>query len=147
MSKELARSTGFSPTVFGEFFKPWNEWFDNGDFSGRVLNVPAVNVAESKDYYSVALAVPGMKKEDFKIDVDGNILTISAEKEEKKEEKDKRYNRREYNYSSFSRSFTLPDKVKQEDIQATYENGVLALLKKKKEEARKAVAVKNIAVK
>ena len=88
-----------------------------------------------------------MKKEDFKIDVDGNILTISAEKEEKKEEKDKRYNRREYNYSSFSRSFTLPDKVKQEDIQATYENGVLALLLPKKEEARKAVAVKNIAVK
>jgi HSP20 family protein len=95
----------------------------------------------------VSLAVPGMEKEDFKIDVGGNILTISAEKEENKEEKDKRYNRREYNYSSFSRSFTLPDEVKQENIQATYENGVLALLLPKKVEAGKAIAVKNIAVK
>lgn len=146
MSKEVARSVGLLPTV-SEFFKPWNEWFDNGEFLGRALNVPAVNIAESKDYYSISLAVPGMKKEDFKINVDGNILTISAAKEEKKEETDKKYNRREYNYSSFSRSFTLPDKVKQEDIQATYENGVLALLLPKKEEAKKVVTVKNIAVK
>ena len=147
MSRELTRSTGLLPTVFDEFFKPWNEWFDKGNFSGRALNIPAVNIAESKDYYSVSLAVPGMKKEDFKIDVDGNILTISAEKDEKKEETDKKYNRREYNYSSFSRSFTLPDKVKQEDIQATYEHGVLALLLPKKEEAKKAVTAKSIAVK
>jgi HSP20 family protein len=147
MSKELARSTGLLPTVFDEFFKPWNEWIYKGDLSGKILNVPAVNIVEHKDYYSVSLAVPGMEKEDFKIDVEGNILTISAEKEEDKEEKDKRYNRREYNYSSFSRSFTLPDEVKQENIQATYENGVLALLLSKKGEAGKAVAVKNIAVK
>jgi HSP20 family protein len=147
MSKELVKSTGFLPTVFDEFFRPWNEWFDNGNFAGRILNVPAVNIAESKDSYSLSLAVPGMKKTDFKIDVDGNILTISAEKEEKKEEKDKRYNRTEYNYSSFSRSFTVPDGVKKEDIHATYDNGVLTLLLPKKEEVKKAVVTKSIAVK
>jgi HSP20 family protein len=71
----------------------------------------------------VSLAAPGMKKEDFKIDVDGNMLTISSEKEETKEEKEKKFTRKEYNYSSFSRSFTLPDEVNKEKIDAKYEDG------------------------
>ena len=73
------------PSVFDDFFKPWNEWFDNGGLWGRTMQVPAVNITEQKDDYLVSLAVPGLKKDDFKIDVEGNMLTISSEKEETKE--------------------------------------------------------------
>jgi HSP20 family protein len=95
----------------------------------------------------VSLAVPGMKKDDFNIDVEGNMLTISSEKEESKEEKEDKYTRKEYNYSSFSRSFTLPDEVNKEKIEAKYEDGVLKLMLPKKEEAKKLAAGKHIAVK
>jgi len=134
------------PTLFNDFFKPWNEWFDKGSFFGRSLSVPAVNITENKDNYEVSLAVPGLKKDDFKIDVDGNMLTISSEKEETKEEKEKTFTRKEYNYSSFSRSFTLPEEVNKEKIEAKYEDGVLKLTLPRKEEAKKTTA-KKIAVK
>jgi len=111
MEKALSRFTERMPSVFDDFFKPWNTWFDT-DFNGRrALTMPAVNITDNKDDYTVSLAVPGMKKDDFNIDVEGNLLTISCEKEEKKEEKEAKYTRKEYNYSSFSRSFTLPDEV------------------------------------
>ena len=93
------------------------------------------------------MAAPGMKKEDFKINVDGNMLTISSEKEEKKEEKDEKYTRKEYSYSSFSRSFTLPEDVKQDALDAKYEDGVLNLRLPRREDAKKATASKRIAVK
>ena len=110
------------------------------------MNVPAVNITEQKDQYLVSLAAPGMKKDDFNIDVDGNMLTISSQKEESKEDKDKRYTRREYSYSSFSRSFTLPDEVNKEKIDARYEDGVLKISLPRYEEAKKTSA-KHIAVK
>jgi HSP20 family protein len=84
------------PSVFDDIFKPWNEWFDREGFWGRVMQVPAVNITEQKDDYLVSLAAPGLKKDDFKIDVDGNMLTISSEKVENKEEKDKKFTRKEY---------------------------------------------------
>jgi HSP20 family protein len=108
--------------------------------------VPAVNITEQKDEYQVSLAAPGLKKDDFKIDVDGNMLTISSEKEESKEEKEKSFTRKEYNYSSFSRSFTLPEEINKEKIEARYEDGVLKIALPRKEDTKKAVA-KNIAVK
>lgn len=115
--------------LFDDFFRPWNEWFDteNGFFE-RTLSVPAVNVVENKDHYTVSIAAPGLKKQDFKIDVDGNMLTISCEKEDHKEEKGARFTRKEYNYSSFSRSFTIPDEVRKEKIEAKYEDGILKLM-------------------
>ncbi len=134
------------PSVFDDFFKPWNEWFDNGGLLGRVMNVPAVNITEQKDEYIVSLAAPGLKKEDFNISMDGNMLTISSEKEENKEEKDKKFNRKEYSYSSFSRSFTLPEEINKEKIEAKYEDGVLKISLPRKEEA-KMPSAKNIAVK
>ena len=133
------------PTLFDDFFKPWNEWFDNAGLWGRVLNIPAVNITEQKDDYLVSLAAPGMKKEDFKIDVDGNMLTISSEMEENKEEKDKKFTRKEYNYSSFSRSFSLPEEVNKEKIEAKYEDGVLKISLPRTEEAKKPSA-KHISV-
>lgn len=115
-------------SLFDDFFRPWNEWFDadNGFFE-RTLSMPAVNVVENKDHYTVSIAAPGLKKQDFKIDVDGNMLSISCEKEDHKEEKDARYTRKEYNYSSFSRSFTIPEEVRKEKIEAKYEDGILKL--------------------
>jgi HSP20 family protein len=134
------------PSVFDDFFRPWNEWFDNGGLYGRTMNVPAVNIMENENGYDVSLAAPGLKKEDFTINVDGSMLTISSEKEETREEKDKSFTRKEYNYSSFSRSFTLPDEINREKIEAKYEDGVLKLALPKKEEAKKPVA-KQISVK
>jgi len=145
-TQALSRLSERMPTVFGDFFKPWNEWFDNGGLFGRTMNIPAVNITEQKNDYLVSLAVPGMKKEDFKIDIDGNMLTISSAKEETKEEKEKRFTRKEYNYSSFSRSFTLPDEVNREKIDAKYEDGVLKITLPRKEEVKNPAA-KQIAVK
>ena len=145
-TRALSRPT-LMPSLFEDFFKPWSQWFDDGGFSSRVMNVPAVNITENADHYNVSLAAPGLKKEDFKIDIDGNMLTISSEKEERKEQKEEKYTRKEYSYSSFSRSFTLPEDVKQEAIDARYQDGVLNLTLPRKEEAKRAVTTKNIAVK
>ena len=143
----LAKFNERVPFVFDDFFKPWNNWFDNELLTGRALTIPAVNITDNKDDFMVSLAVPGMKKDDFKIDIDGNMITISCEKEEKKEDKEAKFTRKEYNYSSFSRSFTLPDDILKEKIEARYEDGVLKLQLPKKEEAKKAVISKHIAVK
>ena len=109
------------------------------------MKIPAVNITEHKDEYKVSLAAPGLKKDDFKIEVNGNILTISSEKEESKEDFDKKFTRKEYSYSSFSRSFTLPEEINQEKIEAKYEDGVLKISLPRNEEAKK-LSAKNIAV-
>jgi HSP20 family protein len=145
-SKALSKTNEFLPSVFDDFFKPWNEWFGNGGLTARALTLPAVNIVENKDDYKISVAAPGLKKADFKIDVEGNILTISSEKEETKEEKDARHTRKEYNYSSFERSFTLPETVKQDNIDAVYEEGVLKITLPKKEDAKKAVLSKHVTV-
>lgn len=145
-TQALTKKTERMPLMFDDFFKPWNEWFDNGGIWGRTMNVPAVNITENKDEYLVSLAVPGMKKDDFKIDLDGNLLTISSEKEESKEEKDKKFTRKEYSFTSFSRCFTLPEAINREKIDATYEEGVLKISLPFRDGAKKPVA-KHIAVK
>ena len=126
-TQAVAKTGNGMPVFFDDFFKPWNEWFDNSSTFSRAINMPAVNITETKKEYQVALAAPGMKKSDFKIDVDGNMLTISSEKEDSTEEKDKKFTRKEYSYSSFCRSFTLPDEVNKEKIEANYDNGVLKI--------------------
>ncbi len=146
-TKALTRNGGLLPAVFDDFFKPWNEWFDTGsNLMNRILTVPAVNIVETKDEFKLSFAIPGMKKDDFHIDVDGNMLTISSEKEETREEKENKYTRKEYNYSSFSRSFSLPEDISKDNIQAAYTDGVLHLTLPKKEEAKKT-HTKNIIVK
>lgn len=146
-TRSLARSTEKMPSLFNDFFRPWDEWFEGGGLTSRVLNVPAVNITENKDEFMVSLAIPGMKKEDFNIDIEGNMLTISSEKEESKEEKEEKYTRKEFNYSSFSRSFSLPDEVNMDKIDARYVDGVLKLSLPKKEEAKKIATSKHIAIK
>jgi HSP20 family protein len=94
----------------------------------RVSNVPAVNVSENDKEYIVAVAAPGMDRKDFQVETDEDMLTISAEKEkEEKEEREGRYNRREYNYSSWSRSFSLPEDCNAEKIDAEYKSGELRI--------------------
>jgi HSP20 family protein len=144
-TRALTRSL-MTPSLFDDFFKPLNEWFDRPAFFERMKTMPAVNVKEDTDSYTVSLAAPGLKKEDFKLDIEGNMLTISCEKEEQEEEKNEKFTRKEYDYFSFSRSFTLPEDVKQDGIDAHYENGVLNIRLPRLEEAKKLAAAKTIAV-
>ncbi|MEO8961036.1 MAG: Hsp20/alpha crystallin family protein [Ginsengibacter sp.] len=133
MSTQLARRVERLPFLFDDFFNgPLNDWF-NGGLQAKMTSVPMVNISERKDDYLVSIAAPGLKKEDFKIDVEGNRLSISSEKEEtREEEEEEKYTRNEYNYSSFERSFTLPDEVNKEKIDARYKNGVLEVVLPKK---------------
>ena len=100
-------------------------------------SMPAVNVKETEDQFELELAAPGLGKDDFNIQVDQDLLTISSEKEIKKEEKeDGRFTRREFSYSSFKRSFSLPETVASEKIEANYTDGILSVVIPKKEEAK-----------
>jgi HSP20 family protein len=136
------------PSIFDDFFKPWKEWDRDiyGDTAFNVLTVPFVNVIEEKNSYKLSLAAPGLKKEDFKIDVEGNILTISAEVEDEKKEKDNTYSRREYNYSNFSRSFNMPESINKDKIEAHYDEGILKLKLPKNESAKENGKTIQIAV-
>jgi HSP20 family protein len=132
--KSLLRSSLLRPSVLEDIIRPWNEWLDEKwPFS---THLPAVNVKETDDTYEIIMAAPGLEKNDFKIDVNGSLLTISAKKDEKKEERDETYSRREYSYTSFSRSFSLPEDIFKDKIDANYMNGELRLTLPKKEEAK-----------
>ena len=110
---------------FTDLFKPSSGWFNDGAWQATSL-IPAVNIIEDDKKFKLLVAAPGLNKDDFKIDVAGNLLTISAEKEENTEEKE--YNQKEYSYSSFSRSFSLPEEVKQDAIEAEYKDGQLVII-------------------
>jgi HSP20 family protein len=124
------------------WLSPFNRFLGN-DFtdlweSENPVTVPSINIKEEKDKYEIEMAAPGLNKEDFNIDVDGNLLTISCEKEtESEDNKTNGYARKEYNYSRFTRSFTLPDYADADKINAKYQNGILDLTIPKKPEAQK----------
>ncbi len=127
------RDTALSP-IFSDVFE---SLFNDSFLSDRMISrVPAVNIAETENEYRIELAAPGMKKDDFKINLDKNLLTISVEKKEENREEDKRYNKREYSYMSFVRTFTLPDSADPEHIDAEYNDGVLEIKIAKKEDAK-----------
>ena len=110
-----------------------------------VTKTPAVNIAENENEFHIELAVPGLKKEDFKINLEKNVLSVSAEKKAENVEEGKKYSKREYNYNSFVRSFTLPESADYAKINAEYVDGVLKLNVAKKEEAKfqsREIAVK-----
>lgn len=100
-----------------------------------VTRIPAVNITETEREFLVELAAPGLQKSDFKINVDKNIISISVEKSEERTTEDKLYSKKEFSYNSFTRSFTLPEIVDHNNIEATYENGILKVKIGKKEEA------------
>ena len=118
----------------------FNDVFDsilNDTFIGDKLisRVPAVNIAENENEFHIELAAPGLKKEDFKINLDKNVLNVSADKKVENVEGTK-FSKREYNYTSFTRSFTLPETVDHSKINAEYTDGVLKLTVAKREEAK-----------
>lgn len=127
-----------------------NSFFDNffnDSFVGDrlVTRVPAVNIAETDKTFNIELAAPGLQKSDFKINVDKNLITISVEKKEENNVEEKLYSKREFSYTSFTRSFSLPDTVDYSNIAASYEDGVLVLTVGKKEEsivAKRLIEVK-----
>ena len=120
--------------LFTDFFEN-DRFFDS--FPKEWINrIPSVNITENSKEFRIEFGAPGLKKEDFKIDVDKNTLTVSSEKEEKKKEENERFTKQEFNYSSFSRSFILPDSVETDDVKAKYEDGVLKIHLAKKEESK-----------
>jgi len=112
--------------------------------NNNTMNVPAVNISETNDNYELEFNAPGRKKEDFKITVDKNILTVSFEKKEEQTEEKRQFIKREFSTQSFKRSFTLDEKINADGINAKYENGILYLTLPKKEEVK--VMPKEIAV-
>jgi HSP20 family protein len=117
--------------LFDEFFTAVPTW-------GREFNwsVPPVNIHESKDNYELELVAPGLKKEDFKVNIEKGLLTISYEKQTSAETTDQKTHRKEFNITNFKRSFNVDEKINADGIQARYENGVLKLTLPKKEEVK-----------
>jgi HSP20 family protein len=119
----MMRSNNWIPTVFNDLF--YNDYMPKVN-----CTAPAINVKESDKAYTVELAAPGMKKEDFNVHIndEGNLVVKMEHKEEQKEEdKNARYLRREFSYSKYEQTLILPDDVKKEDISAKVENGVLTV--------------------
>jgi HSP20 family protein len=122
------------PSLVEEFFN--GELFPKFFDAESRYSIPAVNIVENKDEYRIDVAAPGLNKEDFKIHLENNVLNVSSEKEEKREEKEEWIMRKEFSYASFNRSFTLPMTVNSEKIKATHKDGILQIVIPKKEEAR-----------
>lgn len=125
------------PSIFDDMFK--TDWMDNGNTMNRIgTSVPAVNVSENDDHFTLEVAAPGKTKKDFNLELDNGVLTISSEEKKENEKKDNngRFTRREFSYSSFKRAFTLPETVDVEKISAQYKDGVLMINLPKREDAK-----------
>lgn len=130
----ILKDRTFFPGIVDEFF---GRGFLPDLFEFRTgINMPSVNVVEGKEDFRIEVAAPGLEKGDIKINLDNNELTISSEKEEKNEESDERYVRREFSYTSFRRSFSLPSSVESDKIVASHRNGMLTITIPKREEAK-----------
>jgi len=133
------RNNGTSLPSFSSWF---DNFFDNNlgtEFLSNFntgITLPAVNIKETNNEFVLELAIPGMKKSDFTIDVENKILAISSEVKNENEEKNDYYTRREFGYSSFKRTFTLPDSVESDKVKATYKDGILMVTLPKREEAK-----------
>lgn len=129
------------PSTFtNDFDKFFNDFFftpvrakQNNAFE----NIPAVNISEKDGVFHIELAVPGMKKEDFNIEIHDGVMSISSETKEESTSEERNYSKREFNYSSFERRFTLPDNIKEEQVSAKYEDGILKVSVPKADEKEK----------
>jgi HSP20 family protein len=132
--------------VANPFFNDVYSLLNDSFFSEKsATRVPAVNIAETTNEFQVELAVPGLKKDDFKINLDKNVLSVSADKKTETVDENKKFSKREYSYNSFNRSFTLPESADHSKIEADYTDGILKLTIAKKEEAK--IQSREIAVK
>ena len=112
------------PSIFNGLFE--NLPFFESEFF-NMSKLPATNVKETETAFHVELAVPGFKKEDIKVNVEEDVLSVSAEIKAEKDEKDEKFTRKEFSYSSFNRKFQLPSNINKDQIEAKYENGILNL--------------------
>ena len=136
----VIRTNNYFPSILDEFFNNNSARSNNVRFA-----TPKVNVSENEKSWNIELAAPGLEKEDFKIAVNDDVLSISNEKKDEKKEEGKNYMRREFNYCSFSRSFMLPELADIEKIDAAYRNGVLEVsIPKKEAEVKQEARVINI---
>ncbi|MCB2195861.1 MAG: Hsp20/alpha crystallin family protein [Bacteroidetes bacterium] len=130
----MLRNTRFLPSFTDDFF--------GKDFMADVFDssvnktIPEVNVIENAEAFKIEVAAPGLDKKDFKIDVNNNVLTISSEKEAKNVDEKEKFIRREFSYSSFQRSFSLPESVDQDKINAKHKDGILMVEIPKRDEAK-----------
>ena len=146
LEKKPTRAMRNNPS---RLYSPWDRYFRNdfldfwdGDMPAETI--PSINISEEKEQYKLEMAAPGLKKEDFNIEVDGNVMTISCEKESEIRDgengngkENNGYSRKEYSYSCFSRSFTVPEHADANHIVAKYSNGILNLNIPKRPEAQK----------
>ncbi|HPY66973.1 MAG TPA: Hsp20/alpha crystallin family protein [Bacteroidales bacterium] len=134
------------PTIARRTFSPFlSELFDDDFFpviSSRVGSMPAANIKENEKNYTLELAVPGMDKKDLKIDINDDVLVISSESTKEEEEEKEGYKRKEFSYSSFCRSFYIPENVNREKIGASYKDGVLSIELPKMEEEKNKITRK-----
>jgi len=124
------RNSLILPSLMNDLFQP--DWFGGME---TFTHVPAVNIQENEKDFMLELAIPGFKKEDFNIEIDNDVLTVSSEVKKDNESKKKHYSKREFTVSSFKRVFTLPESVNEDGIKAVYEGGILTLSLPKREEA------------
>lgn len=129
------------PTITRRALRPF--WmpglFDNDFFpvlNGRTSSMPAVNIREDDKKYSLDLAVPGIEKKDLKIDIEDEVLTVSSETRDEHEDTTDDYRRKEFSYTSFCRSFQIPENVNKEKIEASYKDGILSVMLPKAEEEK-----------
>lgn len=137
MSLIKRNEANWLPSVFDDMFK--TDWLGGTTNVNSIgTSIPAVNIQETEESFSVEVAAPGKTKEDFNIELENDVLTISSEDKKQNEttEKNGRYTRKEFSYSTFKRAFSLPDSVDSEKISAQYNNGVLEILLPKREEAK-----------
>lgn len=132
------------PSITRKSFRPfWPNLFDDDFFSSmpsRTNSMPAVNIREDEKNYFLELAVPGIEKKDIKIDINEDVLTISSERKNEMEENKEGYTRKEFSYSSFVRSFFIPENVNPDSIQANYKEGILTVSLPKMEEEKKKLS-------
>jgi HSP20 family protein len=134
----LARvNRNYVPAYWDDFFN--DRFFNQLKSTTCSGNTPAVNISEDEKGFTIEVAAPGIARKDFNIEIENELLTISTEQKENREEKKQNFLRREFNYHTFKRSFQLPETIDQDRIVATHEAGVLTLsLPKKEEEVQKA---------
>lgn len=135
----MRRRNYVRPTMSRFFYDDFNSLFtaDSKSLSSVNGTTPLVNIKETEQEFVVEMAAPGMKKEDFMIQVENDVLTIRSERKKKDGEAEGNYRKREFSYESFSRSFNLnTELVNDEAIKANYQDGILSISIAKKEEAK-----------
>jgi HSP20 family protein len=133
----LKRTNPYLPSFWDNFFsRDLMDW-GNSNFSSTDTTLPAVNVKENDEAFEIEVAAPGMTRNDFRVSLENNLLTISSERKEEKKEEEGRFTRREFSYQSFQRSFTVPESLVEGDkISAKYCEGILCITLPKKEEVK-----------